>query len=86
MESMQCFTQDKDLRSLLKLWYEELEVHKKSFSEDRYEWLQGLSSDSTVIKVAVMEGYLIGLRECNKDIGSLINLIRFIKAYLEDNK
>ena len=54
-------------------WLKELEEHKESMSESRYNWMKGLFREVPVDieKARTVSGYLMALRDCGRDIGDL---------------
>ena len=86
MQDMESFDEESSLEDLFKLWDEVLQEYKSSCSPERFRWLRGLSKNYYVTKVAVMNGYLMGLRDCGKPVGPLINLSQLILRELEKDE
>lgn len=66
---------------LMKLFLEELEFRKDSFTLARYIWLKNTFETGDVYKdkLLVISGYLMGVRDCGKDIGDLKLILEYIR-------
>lgn len=86
MQDMESFNEKSSLESFFEAWDEVLQEYRSSFSPERFRWLQGLSKNYYVTKVAVMNGYLMGIRDCGKPVGPLINLTQILLRELDNTE
>ena len=72
---------DMNIEELKEAYLEELEILKDQIPNgEKFSWLSTVANNEDIdyIKLRTMRGYLLGLRDCGKDIGDLKLLLELI--------